>query len=369
MNILEKIINDDRSYHGISLGVAYSIEVIVLGMLSLLDNLDYYINDEIKYITPEEALEKNLLKKNPTKEELLQAVSDNPNITDEFKPLFEKYIEYFERKAVGKAILYENIKSLKAIKIISKEEMKKEYNENTVMCFDRYSKFIGIREDKFEKYKKYIDGIGSIENRDSFENFFFHELTHLTNLLTVKDKFGRLYDICFFKDKYDKAILEQMTEDISQDIFNHFIDQCSYLYENMELLKIIVGMDEYNEIFYYDSVNGLREILEEKNEDLSVDRFIKLSYKQQKIYNKFKNVSYLENFSKYTKLLNKKNKIDLELYKMYIDHLENDENLEYYLCFRSELEEISLCSDVECEPFIYLEKSYERRKNEKVKIK
>ena len=117
-------------------------------------------------ITLEEAEKKNLLKQNPAKEELLQAVKENRNIKEEYKQIFNRYIEKFceEKEHIDKAILYQNIKDLQEIKIISKEELEKKQNEFTVMAISKRKKIIYIREDLYKKYKKALKELMKDEN-------------------------------------------------------------------------------------------------------------------------------------------------------------------------------------------------------------
>ena len=320
-------------------------------------------------ITLEEAEKKNLLKQNPAKEELLQAVKENRNIKEEYKQIFNRYIEKFceEKEHIDKAILYQNIKDLQEIKIISKEELEKKQNEFTVMAISKRKKIIYIR-DKENVMKK----IGYLQDINIFENKFFHEITHLSNQIIIEDEKGSKYEINGRGSRLiqEEHIMEQMTEDIANDIYKDETETCLYLDQNMDLLKLIIGESYYENIFYYEGISKLNEILENKNKNISVVDFIRLSYEQQVAYYELikaqsKNIEEKQIEEK----RKRKEQIDLELYKIYIDYMLAEEELQKYIDFEQEIKNLKVAEDVQETLYDYLNEYSTKEQKRKQKTK
>ena len=341
-------------------------------------------------ITLEEAEKKNLLKQNPAKEELLQAVKENRNIKEEYKQIFNRYIEKFceEKEHIDKAILYQNIKDLQEIKIISKEELEKQQNEFTVMAISKRKKIIYIREDLYKKYKKALKElmkedkrsdkenvmkkIGYLQDINIFENKFFHEITHLSNQIIIEDEKGSKYEINGRGSRLiqEEHIMEQMTEDIANDIYKDETETCLYLDQNMDLLKLIIGESYYENIFYYEGISKLNEILENKNKNISVVDFIRLSYEQQVAYYELikaqsKNIEEKQIEEK----RKRKEQIDLELYKIYIDYMLVEEELQKYIDFEQEIKNLKVAEDVQETLYDYLNEYSTKEQKRKQKTK
>lgn len=341
-------------------------------------------------ITLEEAEKKNLLKQNPAKEELLQAVKENRNIKEEYKQIFNRYIEKFceEKEHIDKAILYQNIKDLQEIKIISKEELEKQQNEFTVMAISKRKKIIYIREDLYKKYKKALKElmkedkrsdkenvmkkIGYLQDINIFENKFFHEITHLSNQIIIEDEKGSKYEINGRGSHIiqEEHIMEQMTEDIANDIYKDETETCLYLDQNMDLLKLIIGESYYENIFYYEGISKLNEILENKNKNISVVDFIRLSYEQQVAYYELikaqsKNIEEKQIEEK----RKRKEQIDLELYKIYIDYMLAEEELQKYIDFEQEIKNLKVAEDVQETLYDYLNEYSTKEQKRKQKTK
>ena len=256
------------------------------------------------------------------------------------------------------------------------------------MAISKRKKIIYIREDLYKKYKKALKElmkedkrsdkenvmkkIGYLQDINIFENKFFHEITHLSNQIIIEDEKGSKYEINGRGSRLiqEEHIMEQMTEDIANDIYKDETETCLYLDQNMDLLKLIIGESYYENIFYYEEISKLNEILENKNKNISVVDFIRLSYEQQVAYYELikaqsKNIEEKQIEEK----RKRKEQIDLELYKIYIDYMLAEEELQKYIDFEQEIKNLKVAEDVQETLYDYLNEYSTKEQKRKQKTK
>ncbi len=270
------------------------------------------IDTDIKSIKEAEAT--GYLIPNPTKEQLLEAINHNRNITkhENIREIFVTYVSNFCDRFpnLDKAALLKNLESLQ-IEIQSGYYMSSIHGANVQANFSPASHLLEISQDFPE------NGYSLILN---------HEISHMVRNVSFETKDGKFALIQFkhngFGNSIDEEIITLLTNEIS---FNW----TSYPVENAELLADCLGDKEllFENYLHYD-IYSLQTALDFLNPEISAYEFITCS-DQQAIYQHFGDATFTV-------------EQEIELYTNYIDYFYASHRLEVKDHFEEILESLDI---------------------------
>ncbi len=291
---------------------------------------DIYTAEELSY-----------LDKNPSYEDLINAVNNNSNIDNSYniKDYLYKYIKDIcsKKPNFDKAILKRNIELLK-LNYYSAEQIKNITNNEFINAF-------------FDPNEHSIN----INNELKIEDYIYHEFSHMTRVLIEEKENGVVINIGFSIDKYGKAFEEEINQDFTNSIE---YDYSTYKVENIYLLKEIINEEDLNDIYNNHNIYSLEEKLFEINDNIDPNYFI--------------NTSDTQNILLFDENINNDYDVDYELYKMYIDYFLSLKEIDYsnfvenYDKFYDILSSINTDNIIRDKLIFYLEDTYQKSLTKKM---
>lgn len=262
--------------------------------------------------------------KNPTTDELKQAVNNNSNINNEFKQYFYNYINKYCKKypKLDKAVFLKNIESLEKISI---EDIEASNTLGTFSCGE---------------HKITID-VDTYNNDES--NTIYHEIGHLNQGVVIENK-DYIIRILFddnmnYNYRFGRSFLEILNTYFTEDI--GFIQDNDYpAYTNLLRYATNISTKQLAKIYSGGHISDLVNLITKNVECDNVSEFINCN---DKLVNFIVDEDWdSKGFDKYVK---KREEIENDLYKLYIDYifkiqkLNNYKNYDNnYINFMTELE-------------------------------
>ena len=268
-----------------------------------------FINEENnKILNRNDAEELGYLIKNPTYDDLIKTVNNNPFITNEYgvKDYFYEYIESICNKYpnLDKSILQKNIELIKINYLTKEEIIEKSQNKYTMAFFDANLHELNLCKDL------------------PLYNVIHHEISHMLRNLIYLTEDNKKIVIKFANSEYGMALEEEINTVFTNKVL---YNEAAYQKNNIYLLEKIIPEDKLLDIYFNEDIDGLIDYLEKINYNISAKIFVKLHDHQNNNY--FDNDD--ENNYDY----------DIHLYDMYIDYFLNKEKKDKYQNFDKDFEE------------------------------
>lgn len=260
--------------------------------------------------TIDEAEKNGYLVKSPTREQLLEAINNNPNISSEnnIQEYFCNYVNTICDRfpEIDKALLLKNIE-LVNIQYLDQEELQEITGSSyTVGVFYPIKHSIYLLNDY----------------SDSLDNVVYHEMTHM---LTEGVFYVENHDILLFSFahyNYGDILNEEFTAYFTGELF---YDISNYPTKNIELLIELLGKEKVFQLFLTETVYDLEKELKRINPELSAQSFID---EHQKQYDYYIDDNIQNDYDQ-----------DIELYTFYIDYFMSKEKKENYQDFQDDCQD------------------------------
>lgn len=222
---------------------------------------DSYISSDIsnyKYVYDMDYLNQVIDCKDVTKEDMLEILNNNNNISQKFKSLIAEYVEllYDKYPDANKNVLYENLKTLKVNEIDNQEMIIQTCSTASCGCYIKSRNEIYVLNDC-----NFVPGTWDYQ-------VIMHELSHCLRTKNWKDENGNECLVSFEGEYKNTPISEALNSLFAISLFNYEEKDIAYQFQSNMVKIMLECMDNYTLTDYVNhSLYYFAEKLDELNND------------------------------------------------------------------------------------------------------